>query len=81
LCHLNGKDALVYQDDQVFRLLRPLPEHNVAAGAIGAVVMDYGKFSRGERPLAYEVEFTDDDGVTLALVTVAAGDLELVQRG
>jgi hypothetical protein len=69
------------QEYDVVRLLRPLPEHNLAAGATGAVVTDYDRFSRGDRPPAYEVEFTDENGATLVLVTVQAGDLEVVQRG
>jgi Domain of unknown function (DUF4926) len=68
------------QEYDVVRLLRPLPEHNLAAGAIGSVVMDYRKYSQGDRTPAYEVEFTDTDGVTLALITVPADDLEVVQR-
>jgi hypothetical protein len=42
--------------------------------------MDYTEHSAGDRPAAYEVEFTDADGVTQALVTVAEEDLEVVSR-
>jgi hypothetical protein len=62
----------------VVRLLRALPEHNLPAGSTGAVVMDYTEHSTGDLPPAYEVEFTDSDGVTLALVTVSEDDLEVV---
>lgn len=56
----------------VVRLLQPLPEHYLSEGAIGAVVMVF------DDPLAYEVEFCNADGVTLALVTLAPGALEKV---
>ena len=68
------------QEYDVVRLLRALPEHNLAAGAVGAVVMDYSKYPDGDRAPAYEVEFTNSDGVTQALVTVAEDDLEVVSR-
>lgn len=48
----------------VVRLLRPLPEHNLAAGSRGAVVMDHAKYSAEDLPPAYEVEFAVADGVT-----------------
>lgn len=64
----------------VVRLLRALPEHNLVAGSTGAVVMDYTEHSIGHLLPAYEVEFTDSDGVTQALVTVAEHDLEVVSR-
>lgn len=40
--------------------------------------MDYTKHSN-DRP-AYEVEFTDADGVTQALVTLAEDDVQVVWR-
>jgi hypothetical protein len=64
----------------VVRLLRALPEHNLPAGSIGAVVIDYTELSKRDLPPAYEVEFTDSDGVTQALVTVSEDDLEVVSR-
>jgi hypothetical protein len=53
-------------------LRRALPEHNLAAGAIGAIVLVY------EHPGTYEVEFCDKEGVTIALVTLDEGELEKV---
>jgi len=64
----------------VVRLLRDLPEHNLPVGSTGAVVMDYTKHSDGTLPPAYEVEFVDPAGVTQAVVTVSADDLEVVSR-
>jgi hypothetical protein len=54
----------------VVRLLRPLPEHELAAGALGAIVMVYSE------PPGYEVEFADEKGVTLALLTLYDEDVE-----
>jgi hypothetical protein len=68
------------EEYDVVRLLRDLPEHNLLAGSTGAVVMDYTKHSDGNLPPAYEVEFVDSSGVTQAVVTVSADDLEVVSR-
>lgn len=38
---------------------------------------DYRQCSATDKPPAYEVEFTDADGVTQALVTVLGSDLEV----
>jgi len=65
------------QEYDVVRLLRPLPEHDLPAGSQGAVVMVY---CDAELPLAYEVEFADADGVTQALVTLTADDIEVTWR-
>lgn len=54
----------------VVRLRRPLPQYELEAGAVGAIVMVF------DDPPAYEVEFCDEGGVTLALVTVVEEDLE-----
>jgi hypothetical protein len=55
------------------RLLADLPGEGLAAGAIGAVVHVFDKPS-----LAYEVEFTDQNGRTIALITLTPGQLHLV---
>lgn len=68
------------EEYDVVQLLRPLPEYNLPAGSRGAVVMDYTKYSDKSLPPAYEVEFTDGHGVTLAVVTVYEEDLEVVER-
>lgn len=63
---------MTLREYDVVRLLRPLPEHRLPAGAIGAIVMVYPS------PLAYEVEFADAQGVTIALVTLSEEDLERI---
>nr|WP_128617280.1 DUF4926 domain-containing protein [Mycobacterium lepraemurium] len=64
----------------MIRLLRPLPEHNLPAGSRGTIVMDHTKDSDSTLPSAYEVEFSDADGVTQVLVTLSGDDLEVVWR-
>lgn len=61
---------MMLREYAVVRLKRPLPEHQLPAGAIGAIVMVY------ESPPAYEVEFCDSDGITIALVTLKGEDVE-----
>lgn len=68
---------MMFQEYEVVRLHRPLPEHNLPMGVIGTVVIVYeGPLAAKDDPLAYEVEFCDADGVTIALVTLHDADLE-----
>ena len=59
-----------FEEHDVIRLRRPVPGSPIPVGAMGAIVMVYdgGK--------AYEVEFCDDGGVTLALLTLQEADIE-----
>lgn len=61
---------MTLQEYEVVRLRRPLPDCSLPVGATGAVVMvhDGGK--------AYEVEFCDESGTTIALLTLGEDDLE-----
>lgn len=68
------------EEYDVVELLRPLPEHSLLAGARGTVVVDYTKDSDKSLAAAYEVEFSDADGLTHALVTLAGDDLKVVGR-
>lgn len=68
------------EEYDVVRLLRPLVEYDLPAGARGAVVFDHTKDSAPGAPPAYEVEFTDGHGVTWAVVTVEEKDLEVISR-
>ncbi len=47
-----------------------IPDHNVLAGDLGAVVEIHSRPERG-----YEVEFVNPDGTTRALLTLAPGQL------
>lgn len=68
---------MIPQENDVVRLLRPLPQYDLAVGAQGTVVMVYRDPGL---PPAYEVEFADDDGVTQALVTLKDDDVEVTWR-
>lgn len=59
---------------QVVRLSRDIPEEGLKAGARGAVVMVYPL--RPDSPREYEVEFTDEEGGTLALLTLPEDQLQ-----
>ena len=52
-----------------------LPEHGLSAGDIGTVVLVH----RGAA--GYEVEFTELDGDTIAVVTLMANQVRSVQAG
>lgn len=56
-------------------LSRPLPDHGLEAGDVGAIVhvYDAGK--------AFEVEFVAGGGATLAVVTLEANDIRPVATG
>jgi Domain of unknown function (DUF4926) len=68
------------EEYDVVQLLRPLPEHNLPAGARSAVVLDSTKYSDENHPPEYQVEFVGPDGFTQALVTIAEDDFEVVSR-
>ena len=64
-----------FQDVQVVKLLRALPEYGLNAGDHGTIVMVYPQM-----PQAYEVEFVDGEGKTTALVTLLEEDLEGIEQ-
>ncbi|MGV0076968.1 DUF4926 domain-containing protein [Mycobacterium colombiense] len=76
----NERNAMKPEEHDVVRLVRPLPERGLPAGSRGTVVMDYTKSSDADLPPAYEVEFSDADGITQALVTLSEDDLEVAWR-
>ena len=76
---MNGS-AMTPREYDVVRLVNPLPEHNLSPGSKGTVVTDYSKYPSRASSNAFEVEFMDDDGETLALVTVSGKDIEVVWR-
>jgi hypothetical protein len=61
----------MFTEYQVVKLKRQ--QANLPAGALGAILMVYDSVPRG-----YDVEFTDCNGVTLALLTLRDDDLEAV---
>jgi hypothetical protein len=56
-------------------LTRPVPEHGLQVGDVGAVVFVYRS---GE---AYEVEFIAGDGSTLSVVTLSPDDVRRLDAG
>jgi hypothetical protein len=66
---------LKFNELDVVTLTTDLPEDGLPAGSIGTVVHIF------HRPhTAYEVEFTDADGSTTAMVTVTADQLRAATR-
>lgn len=57
-----------------------MPEHNLPAGAKGAVVLDYTKYMDENDPPQYQVEFVGPDGMTRALVDIPGKYLQVVTR-
>jgi hypothetical protein len=64
----------LFEEYQVVRLSRAIPEEGLSAGARGTVLMVHPQ--RPESPREYEVEFMDEEGATLALLTLAEDQLE-----
>ncbi|HEX8145843.1 MAG TPA: DUF4926 domain-containing protein [Pyrinomonadaceae bacterium] len=64
----------MFEEYQVVRLSRAIPEEGLSAGARGTVLMVHPQ--RPESPREYEVEFMDEEGATLALLTLAEDQLE-----
>lgn len=56
-------------------LTETLPEHGLERGDVGTIVEVFDEPRR-----AYEVEFVDDDGYTIALVALRPDQLELVEH-
>jgi hypothetical protein len=56
-------------------LTQAVPAEGLGSGDIGTVVMVYGQNE------GYEVEFVGYDGHTIALLTLAPGQIRLLSRG
>lgn len=61
------------QINDVVRLVGDRPDDGLRAGALGTVVDVFDTPRR-----AFEVEFVDDDGATIAILTLAADEVESV---
>lgn len=64
----------MFEEYQVVRLSRDVPAEGLSAGLRGTVLMVYPQ--RPESSREYEVEFVDEAGETLALLTLAEEQLE-----
>lgn len=56
------------------RLLRDMPSRNLRRGMTGTIVEVFDKPNR-----AYEVEFSDENGVTVAQLALQPNEIELVR--
>jgi hypothetical protein len=63
----------VFQEYEVVRLKRNIPSRNLSIGARGTILVVYDD---PHLPSAYEIEFIDDDGKTLAVLTLKEEDIE-----
>ena len=63
-------EVMALNEYDMVRLRRAIPEERLAQGAIGTIVMVY------DDPPGFEVEFVDEHGRMLALVSLKADDLE-----
>ena len=68
----------MFEEYQVVRLKKNLPEHNLSVGVIGTILLVYDV--KPNLPRAYEVEFVDSQGKTLAEVTVFEENIEEVEE-
>lgn len=60
----------------VVRMLVDAPEENVRVGSVGTVI-----FVHGSPAQAYEIEFVDDRGCSVAQIVALPGQVELVSDG
>lgn len=59
----------------IIKLKAPLPSKNLPLGAKGTVLIVYNE---PKLPRAYEIEFLDEEGNTLAIVTLNDDEIEKV---
>ncbi|RIV41538.1 DUF4926 domain-containing protein [Micromonospora radicis] len=60
----------------VVELQEAVPHEHLAAGAVGTIIHIFDR-----DPVAYEVEFTDEDGRTVSMLTLTAAQLRPSTRG
>lgn len=63
----------MFNENELVRLKRDIPEQKLIAGAIGTVVIVYNKSSK---PQAYEIDFSDYTNFTLKTATLYEKDIE-----
>jgi hypothetical protein len=64
----------MFQEYQKVKLRKDIPGVNLSTGAKGVVLIVH---EVPDLPRAYEVEFLDQDGGTLALLTLTDEDIEI----
>lgn len=65
----------MFKEYDVIRLRQNKPSKGLAAGATGTILMIY---TQPPLPPAYEVEFTDAEGNTVALLALQEEEIEKV---
>ncbi len=70
----------MFNEYDVVRLRQDMPSLGLTTQQVGTIVIVYegGLLPVGQLSPAYEVEFSDAKGATIALLTVNAEDIELV---
>jgi hypothetical protein len=63
----------MFKEYDVIRLKEPISSQNVSVGDEETILMI---FDEPNLPKAYEVEFVDKEGLTIAIVTVADDEIE-----
>jgi len=63
----------MFQEYDVVRLKKPKSSLNITVSDKGTILM---VFDEPNLPRAYEVEFVDEEGHTIALVTVSDDEIE-----
>ncbi len=61
----------MFNEYDVVKIRQDMPEYNLVAGMTGTILMIYS-----DAPPTYEVEFSDDEGDMVALLTLSGNDLE-----
>jgi len=61
----------MYNPYEIIKLRKDIPAFNLLSGAVGTILLVLQ-----EDPAAYEVEFCDSEGGTIALLTLTDKDLE-----
>jgi mono/diheme cytochrome c family protein len=70
----NRKDKVeMFQEYDIIRLKHALPARGLSVGATGTILLIY---EQPALPRAYEIEFTDGNGNTLALLTLQEEEIE-----
>jgi hypothetical protein len=65
----------MFQEYDVIRLKKPISSQNVSVGDKGTILMIFYELNL---PKAYEVEFVDEEGHTIAMVTVTDDEIESI---
>ncbi len=74
--NLQRKNKYMFEEYSIVKLTEDLPQENLKSGDKGTIVMVYPKISETQE---YEVEFSDSEGNSLAVLTISETLLEEVK--